>query len=284
MLRLRLRLLRPTARPPVRRSDSRRTLFGISLPTPSNEPLAGTIDGSGPPWLFILQVALALPTALWTYKCLMMVLFQRKIIYLPSVPPGGRNETLAERKGQLGGMRCDEIKVKSNAPTRWLRREVTLRGLQLTWEPTPPAEKAVVVPPRVVVVYLQGNAGTPLHRLPLFRRLLSPPPLSPSLSLTLLSIAPRSFWLSTRSTPTESSVLSDVSSMLSYARRTFPHSPLVLYGHSLGGAAAVLHLLRSDPHHPDDEIKGVILENPLPSIPYMSAGLAEEFVDPEWEG
>lgn len=43
-----------------------RSIFG--LPTPSNEPLAGTIDGSGPPWLFLLQVFLGLPTLLWAYK------------------------------------------------------------------------------------------------------------------------------------------------------------------------------------------------------------------------
>jgi hypothetical protein len=42
-------------------------IFGLSLPTPSNEPLAGT-DGSSPPWLFILQVFLGLPTLLWFYK------------------------------------------------------------------------------------------------------------------------------------------------------------------------------------------------------------------------
>lgn len=42
-------------------------IFGLSLPTPTNEPLAGT-DGSSPPWLFIFQVFLGLPTLLWFYK------------------------------------------------------------------------------------------------------------------------------------------------------------------------------------------------------------------------
>lgn len=43
--------------------------LGFKLPEPSNEPLAGTVaDGSGPPWLFLLQVLVALPTALWAYK------------------------------------------------------------------------------------------------------------------------------------------------------------------------------------------------------------------------
>lgn len=47
---------------------SRRTIFGFSFPTASNEPLAGTIDGSGPPFLFILQVFIGLPVVLWAYK------------------------------------------------------------------------------------------------------------------------------------------------------------------------------------------------------------------------
>ena len=65
------------AQRPVRELPPRRTLhasrpahaLGFKLPEPSNEPLAGTVaDGSGPPWLFLLQVLVGLPTALWAYK------------------------------------------------------------------------------------------------------------------------------------------------------------------------------------------------------------------------
>lgn len=50
------------------RAIFRRSIFGFSFPTASNEPLAGTIDGSGPPFLFILQVFIGLPVVLWAYK------------------------------------------------------------------------------------------------------------------------------------------------------------------------------------------------------------------------
>lgn len=43
------------------------SLFGLSLPIPSNEPLAGT-DGSAIPFLLILKVAVLLPASLWIYK------------------------------------------------------------------------------------------------------------------------------------------------------------------------------------------------------------------------
>lgn len=147
-------------------------------------------------------------------------------------------------------------------------------------------------------------------RIPLFRQLLRPdivrssstlsPFAGPSTTnarpitataptgpydLSILCVAPRSFWLSTRSTPTESSVLADYSSALEYAYRQHgPSAKYVLYGHSLGGAASVLLLDRYSipPFSPSFDcsslathptISGIVLENPLPSIPRMVASL-----------
>ncbi|GAA5849716.1 hypothetical protein JCM9279_001991 [Rhodotorula babjevae] len=311
-------------------------LFGLRLPEPSNEPLAGTGgDASGPPWLFLAEVLLGLPAALWAYKCLMLVLFQRRIIYLPSVPPGTRNESLddgersSDRDASLGGLRWREVKVTSEEPTRWLRRPVELRGIEMSWSEDAEVASAAgsATRQKVVVVYHQGNAGTPLLRIPLFRSLLRDlPPRSTSTALsptaphvTLLAVAPRAFWRSTRSTPTERSVLADYSAALAHAYAQHgPPARYVLYGHSLGGAAAVLLLqqlgqapfassvgaldssrTRPQPASPSSTtsparppalsssrstfsagaepylppISGVILENPLPSIPHMVRAL-----------
>lgn len=146
-----------------------RSVFG--LPTPSNEPLAGTIDGSGPPWLFLLQVFLGLPALLWAYKvsypfvsfqfsqsaqCLVLVVFQRRIIYLPSVPPGTRNESLAPPStalaSQLNGLEWGEVSIESNGRSRWTRTAVKLRGLELRSSAASQASG-----PQVVVIYLQGK-------------------------------------------------------------------------------------------------------------------------------
>ncbi|GAA5830554.1 hypothetical protein JCM11251_002513 [Rhodosporidiobolus azoricus] len=319
--------------PTLFRPSSRTLLFGLKLPEPSNEPLAGTIAEvgvSGPPWLFLLQLVVGLPAALWAYKCLMLVLFQRKIIYLPSVPPGTRDESLAQgerstaRDASLSGMRWKEVQIQSTVPSRWMRRPVKLKGIELEWKED---EGKAVEGQRqhVVVVYLQGNAGTPLLRAPLFRALLRPspsrkatspsrsasslpssyhqsppsptPPPPPPPKVSLLALAPRSYWLSTRTTPTEAGVLADYRAALEYAYRIHgPEAKYVLYGHSLGGAAAVLLLeqlgqapfpplsspawscahpspLSPPPHTTRPRVDALIVENPLPSIPIMVRAL-----------
>ncbi|GAA6041666.1 hypothetical protein JCM8097_003070 [Rhodosporidiobolus ruineniae] len=304
---------------------SRLSLWGyqLRLPEPSNEPLAGTgaLDGageavaSGVPWLFLLGTIVGLPTALWAYKCLLLILFQRKLIYLPSVPPGVRSESLADRErtpaleSALKGMKWREVEVVSGERGRWTRGEVRCRGIELEWDEGKKAQRPAGEDERehVVVVYLQGNAGTPLLRLPLFRQLLRPSPssrssrLSPASNprpskpprLTLLALAPRSFWLSTRATPTERGIVADYLAALAWARKEHgTRARYVLYGHSLGGAAALLLLeqlgqgpfrppsppsssSRSDPAPtpPPPQVAALVLENPLPSIPFMVRAL-----------
>ena len=44
-----------------------------------------------PPCVFTGLVA-----TLWVYKCLMLILFQNKIIYMPSIPPFSRSERLSD--------------------------------------------------------------------------------------------------------------------------------------------------------------------------------------------
>ncbi|GAA6006953.1 uncharacterized protein JCM10292_000371 [Rhodotorula paludigena] len=305
----------------------------------------GTLpDAGGPPLLFLAQVVVGLPALLWFYKCLMLVLFQRRIIYLPSVPPGTRDESLrkgertTERDSSFAGMRWTEVPLTSSEPSAWLRRPVKLRGIELSWrragEGADPAARLEPLPGDVVILYLQGNAGTPLLRAPLFRALLREPPSPRSSSgsppeprVSLFAVAPRSFWLSTRATPTERGILADYRAALAHAyTRHGPGSRYVLYGHSLGGAAAVLLLeqLRHGPFASGGEdrtgtsapesrqtsashisttatsdydvessasassplvpsasspaltvprLSGIILENPLPSIPYMVRAL-----------
>lgn len=224
-----------------------------------------------------------------------MVVFQRRIIYLPSVPPGSRNKAMTD--SLASGMAWRAVEIQTQGKTRYTRQAVKLRGLELrTLNP-------VEGTPKVVVIYLQGesksigcvyiadtvsigNAGTPLHRLPLFQRLLSPTPTSPH--VTILAVAPRSFWLSTRTAPTERGVLGDYTAVFEYAREKYgDDTKIVLYGHSLGGAVA-LSLCRFDSirsriagpfpasraqHVSNIGPTGCILENPLPSIRHMVRSL-----------
>jgi uncharacterized protein len=188
------------------------------------------------------------------------------------VPPGSRKEKLRDvPQRHLKGIRCEEIRINSDS-------QVKLSGIIVSRDtPAPPSEKS----PEMVLFYLQGmfvilfvitaimsqnllgNAGNPLHRLPIFQTLLHQPH-----DLSIIAIAPRSFWTSSKRTPTQRGILSDYTHSLEYVQTRFPDSRIVLYGHSLGGSVAVCLLAQLS----DDQggnIKGLVLENPFTSIPDM---------------
>lgn len=91
----------------------------------------------------------------------MLVAFQRKIIYLPSVPPGTRNESLTEeertkeRDSSLSGMNWKEVTIESSAPSRILGRTVKLNGIEVKWKNEKIEEERTKS--KVVVIYLQGE-------------------------------------------------------------------------------------------------------------------------------
>lgn len=88
----------------------------------------------------------------------------------------------------------------------------------------------------------------------------------------ILAVAPRSYWRSTNRTPTESGIISDHKHAVQYAVNRFPSSPIVLYAHSLGGAAAVCMAAQTQAHE-YSQVKGMILENPFGSIQWMVQAL-----------
>lgn len=105
-----------------------------------------------------------------------------------------------------------------------------------------------------------------------------------SLSPAIFAPAPRSYWASTNRTPTQRGILTDYLHAINYATQRWPGTPLVLYGHSLGGAIATCLLgalddvdgpldLKSLTSRTRDNcapaIQGLVLENPFASIPDM---------------
>jgi uncharacterized protein len=67
----------------------------ICLTQRRNLLLSGLPTAIIPPVVFV-----GLVITLWTYKCIMMVLFQNKIIYMPSMPPFSRSEKIADYERQ----------------------------------------------------------------------------------------------------------------------------------------------------------------------------------------
>ncbi|KAF8745763.1 Alpha beta superfamily, partial [Rhizoctonia solani] len=179
------------------------------------------------PWL-VAGAVVGLPLALWIYKCLMMVVFQRKIIYMGGIPIGSRSEEL--------GVNDREIIVNEIAIQNGKR-----------------------------------NAGNPLHRIPKLRLLVETLMGSFEREVKVVAVAPRSYWKSTKRSPSEAGFLSDYTAVLEWISTAYPHSPVVLYGHSIGGSVAV-NLLGSLPTGSTSlasRVRGLVLENAFTSIPAM---------------
>lgn len=66
-----------------------------------------------PPLMFV-----GLLTALWIWKCTMMVVFQNKIIYTPGLPPNARRETIADYESECYGIRWREERIRSTDGTK----------------------------------------------------------------------------------------------------------------------------------------------------------------------
>ncbi|KAL7409353.1 hypothetical protein BDY24DRAFT_418969 [Mrakia frigida] len=249
-----------------------------SLPPPpplllSSSAIEASDATSGTPWGVLAAGLVGFPIVLWTYKCLMLVIFQRRIIYMGYLPPLARTTKIDPSDRLLRGLSLEEIEIESE-------KGITLRGISLRTTTT--TTTTTTKPPRICLVYFQGNLGSPLSRLPLFTHLLLSK-LSPfsSSNTILLAVPPRSYYLSTNSPPSQPSLLVDYLSVLRYARTTYPspETKLVLYAHSLGGAAACVLLgsLNKDSPEPDLDLQAggklvldaLVLENPFPSVPIM---------------
>ena len=59
-----------------------------------------------------------LVVTLWSWKCLMMILFQNKIIYMPGLPPNARKEKIGNYQNQCGGIQWRHESAISEDGTR----------------------------------------------------------------------------------------------------------------------------------------------------------------------
>lgn len=82
---------------------------------------------------------------LWAYKCMMMVIFQNKIIYMPSVPPFSRSEKVGDYATQCNPFTWSEADIKAADGT-------AIKVL----ESGPNSGQHIKQHQSVVVLYLQG--------------------------------------------------------------------------------------------------------------------------------
>ncbi|KAH9811061.1 Alpha/Beta hydrolase protein [Melampsora americana] len=258
-----------------------------------------SLTSTSPSIPLVLSLIIGLPITLYSAKSLALIIFQRRIIYLPYLPPNSRHHPLAPTP-LLNSLKYDLLYLPSTP--------LSPRLSTLYLEPSSDLSCTKL---DGIIYYLQGNAGNPIGRLDLFRHLLLPPSSSTKpLKLGLFALAPRGYWNSSGPFPFPFTCLSRPSHRLTEAgvvidyQRGLDHLlattdvPIWLLGHSLGAAAAVQLLYQSSltdqkADKRTNRVRGLILENPLPSIrkmvkvlypsPYVPYHYLGPFVRDKWD-
>ena len=94
------------------------------------------------------SVFLGLVATLWLYKCVVLVLFQNKIIYMPSIPPFSRSEKLLDYQVSCKPVYWKHHFIQSSDGIRLsiLEGEVSRHSTESSRE----------IQPRNVIIYFQG--------------------------------------------------------------------------------------------------------------------------------
>lgn len=226
-----------------------------------------------PPTVFI-----GLLITLWTYKCMMMVLFQNKIIYMPSVPPFARKESIKDYKNAC-------------KPVEW-RQEIirsldgTKIALAIGKNQTRMSQRALTVPKDggLVIVYFQGNGSSLPPRLPGLSSVLKHLDLlEQPVPCTLVALSYRGYWTSS-GRASQTGIEKDAAATLAWAQNLQAKdgfmTQLVLWGQSIGAGVATTafanlsteqkHIARSSTATGTESgVDAMILETPFTSVSNM---------------
>ena len=110
---------------------------------------------------------LGLLSILWLYKSLMLVIFQNKIIYMPSVPPFSRSEKLADYAAVCRPVTWREERIRA---ADGVELALAVGESFTATEKTSEKKSAGLKQKRVVVLYFQGSVSlssnfVPQHRI-----------------------------------------------------------------------------------------------------------------------
>ncbi|KAI9595553.1 hypothetical protein BDF19DRAFT_440833 [Syncephalis fuscata] len=202
----------------------------------------------------VASIVIGVPLTVYLYKCLVMTLFQRRIIYVSYLPPGARQPTpLSElsKTNELGSLRGEEVLLKSRYNTR-------LQGYVFNQSKTPSINNTLNRPP--IIIYFQGNAGNMLHRIPVFERILSPLPFG----TCIVAIHTRGYGGS-GGRPTQHGIRNDALRILDYTIERYR------------GAVAAHLVLDTLGQVRGHSIRGLILENTFTNMEALVAA-----VFPRW--
>ncbi|KAK4147895.1 Alpha/Beta hydrolase protein [Dichotomopilus funicola] len=227
-----------------------------------------------PPVLFT-----GLLVGLWIWKCIMMVVFQNKIIYMPSLPPTSRREQISNWASMCGGVEwAEETTVAADG---------TKLTMAMTTVPLPrgrrPAARAPEKPPteHAYVLYFQGNASSIPPRLPDLSWVLRAVSDSKAydlapMRLTFVCLSYRGYWTS-RGRPSEPGLRLDAEAGIQWIAEKHEQvfgkdgtirPILLLWGQSIGSGVAT-NLAATGRISSRMPISGLLLETPFVSIREM---------------
>ncbi|KAH6853456.1 hypothetical protein B0I37DRAFT_7360 [Chaetomium sp. MPI-CAGE-AT-0009] len=215
---------------------------------------------------------------LWIWKCVMMVVFQNKIIYMPGLPPSSRRERIADWASMCGGVQWTEERTAAADGTELALAVTTV---PLPKERRPGAAAPEVATAHVYVLYFQGNASSIPPRLPDLSWVLravsdSKTPVLAPMQLTFVCLSYRGYWTS-RGRPSEPGLRLDAEAGVRWIaerhERIFGNvgaiDPILLvWGQSIGAGVAT-NLAATGRVPPSMPIRGLLLETPFVSIRAM---------------
>ncbi|KAK6214890.1 hypothetical protein QIS74_07909 [Colletotrichum tabaci] len=220
--------------------------------------------------------------ALWTQKCIAMVLFQNKIIYMPGLPPNARRERIQDYAKQCWGMQWEEKRTQAADGTNLalcVASATSTGGKKTTSRDD--ADDDTLSMPAVYVLYFQGNASSIPPRLPdLSWVLRSLQQGKRPARYTIVCLSYRGYWTS-RGRPSEKGINLDAQAALHWIERVHGehdahrHQPLpevILWGQSIGAGVAT-NLAAWEAFPSTVRLRSLILETPFTSIKDMLAVL-----------
>jgi len=209
---------------------------------------------------------------------MMMVIFQNKIIYMPSMPPFSRSEKVEDYASQWRPVIWTEHSIRSLDGTKISLLEGTI----------PRKQGQADIRKHIVVAYFQGNASSLPPRLPYLSSILKlVDKQDTGVQYTLVCLSYRGFWKSS-GRASQQGIELDAQALLDWVfARYGNHTDVefVLWGQSIGAGVASIAAARqmestrqdrsssSQNNRNDHRIAGLLLETPFTSLRAMLVAL-----------
>ncbi|KAL2039355.1 hypothetical protein N7G274_008023 [Stereocaulon virgatum] len=170
-----------------------------------------------PTILYPPLVFTGLVLALWAYKCLMMIIFQNKIIYMPSMPPYSRSERIASYEVLCRPVVWREERIKSADGVEVALAVGSIPRSHDILKDKIAQSGAGKIGREVVILYFQGNGSSLPPRLPglsqVLKSLATDSRTANPAFYTIAALSYRGFWTS-RGRPSEHGVNLDAAAVL----------------------------------------------------------------------